>query len=371
MSETKPKQTSLSDHLAEEYKRQQALFAVQPAIIQRFLEVQGKQIAEAIVDGESQVRFSLPDRIVCTIENVDQPALVTIPQNQRAHSAGSFMNRLRKMELHKQLRHSLTELEQSPDRAISVATSLLRHAAVMHMVNNMLPAGRTVTYKIEDDEETIPSVPEGDAFETESAITAATDAIAEDGKAEEGRGELLVPFVPYARKFFLPQWVAFDEKGDLLVKSVEEADAHIKSMQKFMEVLFLAVALAPYISADEEYAKKRYGMLGQLVNQGRALAIYQTKEIIARIKERATSGNLNRGLSLSLPYFDDQELRVDISKFEVIPAGRIMFVPAFVVRAVLQEEVKVSQDTRYNPSTRKHLLHLLDLLEQAFETENQ
>jgi hypothetical protein len=34
---------------------------------------------------------------------------------------------------------------------------------------------------------------------------------------------------------------------------------------------------------------------------------------------------------------------------------------------VRQEEAKVSQDTRFNPSTRKHLLHLLDLLEQAFE----
>ena len=44
-----------------------------------------------------------------------------------------------------------------------------------------------------------------------------------------------------------------------------------------------------------------------------------------------------------------------------------MFVPAFVVRAVRQEEMKVSQDTRLNPSTRKHLLHLLELLEQAFE----
>lgn len=371
MSETKSKQASLSDHLTEEYKRQQALFSAQPAIIQRFLEVQGKQIAEAIVDGDSQVRFSLPDRIVCTIENVDQPALVTIPQNQRTYSAGSFINRLRKVELYKELRHSLTELEQSPDRAVSVATSLLRHAAVVHMVYNMLPAGRSVAYKLTDEDETIPSVPEEDAFEPESAITASTDAIAEGEKNEEGRGELLVPFVPFARKFFLPQWVAFDENGKLLAKSVEEAEAHIKSMQRFMEVLFLAVALTPYISADEEYGKKRYGMLGQLVNQGRALAIYQTKTIITRIKERANSGNLNRGLSLSLPYFDDQELRVDITKFEVIPAGRIMFVPALVVRAVRQEEMKVSQDTRYNPSTRKHLLHLLELLEQTFETGNQ
>jgi len=365
MTELNPK--FIKNRLSEEYERQQALLAAQPAIIQRFLESQGRQIAEAITEGAGQVRFSLPDRVICTLEQVDQPALVTIPQNQRAHSSGSFLNRLRKVDLYKDLRHTLTELEQSPDRAISVATGLLRHATVLHMINNMLPAGRSVTYKLADEDETIPSVPEADTLEPESAITSASDAIAEEGKADEGRGDLLVPFVPFARKFFLPQWVAFDEDGELLVKSVEEAEAHVKSMQKFMQVLFLAVALAPYISVDKNYSTKRYGMLGQLVNQGRALAVYQTKEIIARIKERAGTGTLNRGLSLSLPYFDDQELRIAETKFEVIPAGRIMFVPAFVARAVRQEEVKVSQDTRFNPSTRRHLLHLLELFQQAFE----
>jgi hypothetical protein len=354
--------------VADEYQRLQSLFSAQPAIVQRFLETQGKQIAQAVVDGDSQINFSLPDRVVCTLENVDQPALVTILQNQRTHSVGSFLNRFRKVELYKELRHTFTELEQSPDRAVSVAARLLRHATVIHMVYQLLPAGRTVTYKPADDDENIPSIPETDGTEPESAITATSDAIGEEGKTEERRGDLLVPFVPYARKFFLPQWVAFDENGDLLVKSADEAGAQVKSMQRFMEVLFLAVALAPHISADNEYAKKRYGMLGQLVNQGRALAIFQTKEIAARIKERAASGNLNRGLSLSLPYFDDQELRIGISNIEVIPAGRIMFVPAFVVRAVRQEEMKVSQDTRLNPSTRKHLLHLLELLEKAFET---
>jgi hypothetical protein len=364
MLETNPK--FLAERLAEDYSRQQSLFSAQPAIIQRFLETQGKQIASAIVDGDSQVSFSLPDRVVCTLENVQQPALVTIPQNQRTRSVGSFMNRFRKMELYKELRHVFAELEQSPDQAVSVAAALVRHATVLHMVYQMLPAGRAVAYKPADEDETIPSVPESDEMEPESAITAATDAIAEEGKSEEGRGDLLVPFVPYARKFFLPQWVAFDQNGKMLVKSVDEANAHIKSMQRFMEVLFLAIALAPYISTDQEYAKKRYGMLGQLVNQGRTLAIYQVKEIICRIKERASVGSLNRGLRLSLPYFNDQELKIEISNFEVIPSGRIMFVPAFVVRAVRQEEVKVSQDTRYSPSTRKHLLCLLDLLEQEF-----
>jgi len=182
MSETNPK--FLSERLVEEYKRQQALFSAQPAIVQRFLEVQGKQIAEAIVEGESQVRFSLPDRIIYTIENMDQAALVTIPQNQRVHSVGNIMNRVRKLELYKQLRHSLTELEQSPDRAIAVATSMLRYAAVMHMVSNMLPAGRTVVYKNTDEDEAIPFIPESDELEPESAITAATYAIAEEGGAE-------------------------------------------------------------------------------------------------------------------------------------------------------------------------------------------
>jgi hypothetical protein len=137
-------------------------------------------------------------------------------------------------------------------------------------------------------------------------------------------------------------------------------------MQNYIEILHQASSFAPYIIADEEYGKKRYGMLGQLVNQGRALGVYRSAQIIETIQERADAGSLNRGLSLSLPYFDDQELRMDVSRFEIIPAGRIMFVPAFVVRAVRQEEAKVAQDTRYNASTRRHLLSLLRMFEQAF-----
>jgi hypothetical protein len=110
-------------------------------------------------------------------------------------------------------------------------------------------------------------------------------------------------------------------------------------------------------------------MLGQLVNQGRALAVYKAASIIDTIKGRATAGTLNRGLSLSLPYFDDQDLKMEEIHFEVIPAGRIMFVPAFVVRAIHQEEAKVAQDTRYNSSTRRHLFQLLEMLRAAFATE--
>ncbi|HEY3341276.1 MAG TPA: hypothetical protein VGK81_04620, partial [Anaerolineae bacterium] len=88
---------------------------------------------------------------------------------------------------------------------------------------------------------------------------------------------------------------------------------------------------------------------------------------INTIKRRATAQDLNRGLSLSMPYFDDQALRMKAHDFEVIPAGRIMFVPAFVVRASEQEQAKVAQDTRLSPSTRKHLMIELRELEDAFD----
>lgn len=355
----------MADLLTTEYDRQQALLAAQPVIIQRFLEAQGRQMAEAVLENHPTLHFNLPDRVICTLEHVDQPALVTIPNDQRSHKVGDLLSRMRKEPLYKLLRHAINELEQTPDRAVSVAASLLRHTVVLHMVYQSLPSGRDVTYRVLDEEETIPSIPTGD-LQAASALTAASDAIVEGNGAEE---KVLVPFVPYARLFYLPQWVSFDEKGELVVKSIEEAGSHIHSMQNFMEVLFKAVALAPYISADKEYNRKRYGILGQLVNQGRALAVYQARSIIKRIKDKAAAGELNRGLHLSLPYFDDQELGLFNSNFEVIPAGRIMFVPAFVVRAVQQEQVKVSQDTRLNPSTRRHLMSLLDLLSSAFESE--
>ena len=149
---------------------------------------------------------------------------------------------------------------------------------------------------------------------------------------------------------------------------IGEAEAHIASMQRFLTILFAARSLAPYMVADIEFEKKRYGMLGQLVNQGRAMARYQTREIIRTIQERAKAQSLNRGLSLSLPYFDDQDLKIESYNFVIIPAGRIMFVPAFVVRAVLEERAKVAQDTRFSHSTRSHLMSELQMLGEAFES---
>ena len=354
-----------ASHLRQEYESWQTRFEAQAAIVQRFLETQARNLAEALTqrDHPTQVRFTLPDRVLVEAGGQEQP----VPPDFRQQLAGGLMDRLTRADVNSAVRQRLAELEQSPNRAVTISAGLLRHAAVMHMIHGMLPSGRSVVYVAAEGEE-IPSIPAGDALEPESAITAATDAIAEEGQAEAGRGELLVPYVPAARRFYLPQWVAFDDEGRLLVSSVNEAEAHVASMQRFLAVLHAAVSLAPYIVADEAYQQKRHGMLGQLVNQGRALARYQTGDIIQSIQHRAAAQDLNRGLSLSLPYFDDQTLHIESHNFEVIPTGRIMFVPAFVVRAAREEQAKVAQDTRLSPSTRKHVLAELKTLEEAFET---
>jgi hypothetical protein len=353
--------------IRQEYEAHQALFNAQPAIVQRFLEAQARALADVIVESRGQARFMLPDRVML---KPSQSNLSQIPTDQREQLAGGIMGRITRSDIRIALRQRLSELEQSSNQAIVVSAILVRHTTAIHMVHNMLPSGRKVKYVAAEGEE-IPSLPEASLLEPESAITATTDAIAEDGGSDEGRGELLVPFVPAARRFYLPQWVAFGGSGELLVGSVTEAEAHVTSMQRYLMVLHAAVGLASYMVADEEYQQKRYGMLGQLINQGRALARYQTEEIIQTIQQRAKANDLNRGLSLDLPYFDDQDLVLKTYFFEIIPAGRVMFVPAFVVRSAREESAKIAQDTRLSPSTRKHLLSELRLLETAFEAQKR
>lgn len=340
-------------YLKQEYENQQVLLNGQPPIVQRFLEGQAQLVAQALITKMPQVRFSLPDRVVT------QALTITLPEGERHVKVRSYLSR----DVREALTHRLNELEKSENQGVAVSTGLLRYVTAVYMVHNLLPAGRRVTYRSCDDEE-IPTIPVDDDA-PESAITQASDAIVESHEKDD-RGEVQTPFVPAARKFFLPQWVAFDQAGKLLVGSLNEAEAHIQSMQRYVMILHRALALAPYLLVDEEYQQKRYGILGQLINQGRSLANFKTNQIVFEIKQRVENQSLNRGLSITLPYFDDQTLVMDRTNLEVIPAGRIMFIPAFVVRATRGEQAKVAQDTRLNVSTRRHLLTQLKNLETAF-----
>ncbi len=361
------KPTSSTSLLRQEYEQAADLLRLQSPLTQRFVEAQARQLAEAMVQRTPQVRFSLPDQVVSS-EDEGHPQTVPAGYRDQAIGGAGLLDRLARTDTRKAIAQRLQESELSSNRAVSISAKLLRHATAIYLVQSLLPAGRSVIYRTEDGEE-IPTIPTTTPAARGSAITASTDAIAEESAyhADAGRGELLVPYAEAARKFYLPQWVAFDEQDNLLVNSTQDAEAHMASMQRFMEVLHLARGFAPYIVADEQYQQKRYGMLGQLINQGRALARYETREIIRTIQERAAQHDLNQGLSLSVPYFDDQSLTMELTTFEVVPAGRIMFVPVFVVKAAHDEQAKVAEDTRLSPSTRRHLLQELKMLEQAFD----
>jgi hypothetical protein len=198
-------------HLQQEYETQKALFENQPPIVQRFLESQAQVIVNALISKASQVRFALPDRVVTR-----QDGTITIPESQRQNVVGGFLQR----DVREKLIQRLNELEKSSSQAIAIGTGLLRYATAVHMVYNLLPAGRAVIYRPDGDEQ-IPTIPVEDNA-LESAVTQASDAIVEDG-SDDQRGDLQTPFVPAARKFFLPQWVAFDDAGKLLVGSLKEA----------------------------------------------------------------------------------------------------------------------------------------------------
>lgn len=326
---------SALDQLREEYNVQQALFEVQPLATQRHLEEQACQIAQALMQSERQVRLALPEQVVIHTTGKSGDGLIAVPPEFRNQVIAGLLGRLPVKDIRAAVRQRLARLEQSPHPAVAASAKLIRHATVSYMVHRMLSAGHPVTWLV-----------------TASEVTPASSAAD--------------PAVTVADRFYMPEWVAFDG-GHLLAGSVAEAEARVAAMQQYLRTLHLAVSLAPYIFADEEYQRKRYGMLGQLINQGRALARYWTKEIIGKLQRKAEEGELDRGLSLSLPYFDDQMLEMRMFDFEVIPSGRTMFVPAFVVLAARREQAKVMQDAHLSYPTRMHLLSELKAMERAFE----
>lgn len=325
--------------LGEELRIHQAIFEAQPQAVRDFLNVQARNIAEALIQGCRQLCFALPGQVFILTADGDRDGLNVVPVDFQRQAIGGWLDRVTSRDLRTLLRQRLAQLEQSQYQSVATSAKLVRFATAKYMVHDLLPAGEPVTC-LTAEGDVIPSLPPVNSD----------------------------PAAALTRRYYLPQWVALDE-GRLLANSLEEAEARFASMRRYMTTLHLAVSLAPYMFADETYQSKRYGMLGQLVNQGRALAHYQTDLIIAKIKTLAHEGKLNLGLSLSLPYFDDQALDMKLYDLDVIP-GRMLFVPAFVALAARREQDKARQDARLSPSTRAQLVIQLHRLAQAFDTRS-
>jgi hypothetical protein len=102
------------------------------------------------------------------------------------------------------------------------------------------------------------------------------------------------------------------------------------------------------------------------VSRGKDLAESAVDELIQELFRRAAAHQLDRGVRLSFPYYDDRRLSLRWRDFTVIPRGRILFVPAFVVVAAEREIERVRKDRQLTDSTRRHLVGLLERLRRAF-----
>jgi hypothetical protein len=149
-------------------------------------------------------------------------------------------------------------------------------------------------------------------------------------------------------------------------ESLEAVEGQFNGYRRMVDTLYQALSLAPYIFTEQEYQAKRLAILGRLVPLGNQLGQLELERIIEIIHKRAGANDLNRGLWLSLPYFDDRALEMKLYEFEVIPPGRTLFVPAFVVLAARREQKAVEQNDALSPSTRMHLLEDIKGLERAF-----
>ncbi len=347
---------SPTSQLRQTYQVYQRLFQLQTAQDQEFLRNQASYVVDSIMKGKSTTQFSLPEHVICLpimdCAGVDEK----LPQEFRHQNVGSLMERIIHSDLLTALLYRLSELEKSSNQAVSAAAGLILYSMALHLINQVLPAGRAVIYAVAEDED-IPNQPVRRNNDGKSINQA--DEFLERQKEPS-------TYDKYAQGFFMPQWVVVDDRQHLLVDSVQVAEAQLEAMRRYLSILNMSIRLAPYMVVDNGYQEKRYGILGQLVNQGRALANYEVSKICETILHLSELHNLDRGFSLSLPYFNDQTFSLELLNFDVIPRGRTMFVPAFLVLAVRAQGAKVIEDTRFNRTTRMNLVKELYSIERAF-----
>jgi hypothetical protein len=340
--------------LREALEAHLARSAAQPVETQQEVDAEGRRLGALLSKPEPvwHTTFLLPTIVAVGPDR----ELRSIAPDRRLQRVGTWTDRLRGRSVRSTLRRHLLTLEQSPERPIATAAKLIRHATAARIIEHAgVVAGDlqlTTTDPAAEPHLRDRAMSNGDNHRP-SGFHPPPEG--NPGALDEG-----------PEGFSVPEWEAFDDVDRLLVETPAQAESYLGLLQDSLASLRAAISLAPYMVADSRYQVKRAGLLRQLAEQGRALARYQTREIVAVLRRRTAEGQLNRGLKVSLPYYDDQALALLLRTFDVIPAGRIMYVAALGLRAVQDEQAKVAQDTRVSSATRDHLLEELEMLLQAF-----
>jgi hypothetical protein len=162
-----------------------------------------------------------------------------------------------------------------------------------------------------------------------------------------------------------PQWKLI-ENGKPLFSSPEQANQRIQAIETALQNLLSAMAIDPDIVEETAFRTRYTALIAQWTEQGRAYSEYLTREIISTIHQRENQHSLNRGLTIHLPYFDDQLFEIRYFDLEIVPAGRIAFQEVFLIQAVQKAKQRVMDDAKISLTTRQHLMSELELLENSF-----
>jgi hypothetical protein len=286
----------------------------QPAETRSLLQEQGGRIGAALLTRSGELEFRLPPVVVAP--EGDPP--LEVPADFQAQRVAGLWKRAAGRDVRTAFRSRLSQLDLSGYLAVRIASGLLRHAAARAVVDELVsPAA-------------LPAAPDSEPAGME---------------------------VPSVRRPVEPP----------APERIRESEEAVRRLREALTGLQQAVSLSPCFIADETYQLKRNVLTGRLAAHGHTLAHLQLCRIAGKIIGRSSRRDLDRGLALSLPFFNDRTLDMDLYDFEVIPAGRTMFVPAFVALAARREQEKVERADSLTPSTRMHLLAALQCLERAFD----
>lgn len=162
------------------------------------------------------------------------------------------------------------------------------------------------------------------------------------------------------------QYTGFDPQGHLAA-DYKTAAAVVERLSYFVHQLQLVEQIHP--RTEDWYSEKHSLLVTHLIDQGRALANYHTRQIIQNILTAWKAGEITRGLTIFLPYLNERQYKMEEYKIVVIPTGRILFRPQFVIGACRVSERHVRSNPDFSQATRWQLLSQLDTIIQTFEAE--
>ncbi len=294
---------------------------------QHFID-QAAQLLAAIQENRATVEFSLPEKVILCDPLTNCYREERIPSRYHHQSLSRNLFQRNRSTLTNVLQR-LSDLQNSSHLYLSLSANILRYW-IARLWFNQLPQGESLPVNKRD----------------------SSDPAEQKGNCRQER--------------LFPQWILFDEAGQPLFSQPEEAKSRICSMEETLQSLLSTMAIDPSIVEEEAFLACYTSLITQWIEQGRAYCVYLTKTIASVIRRRESESTLNRGLSIRLPYFDDQLLEIKYLEIEVVPGGRITFEEFFLTQAVQQTKKRITADIKLSPTTRQHILAELTCLESYF-----